>query len=136
MAIFKINGEVFKGIAVESLTRTFEVFDSENSFRGHDLNLHRDPLGTLFKYKLKFRANILNPNEYDRLFEILCSPKSYHILTFPYGQNEYTFKGYISGGSDSLYTIKNSVIVWQDLSIEFVASEPKLRLINGVVTGG
>lgn len=126
--MFSVDGVTYDVDAVflgeGSIKRKFTVLDGENAGRLLNGSMTRDIIGTYYNYSLTIDTNKLSPEEYDNLYEVLSAPTESHTFTFPYGQSELKFDGYISSGSDTLKYVRNGVIYWGDFTIEVVCMEP------------
>jgi len=124
MSIFSIDGVVYN-VAVTSLERSFQVLDSDDSGRTTNLEMYRDVLGTFYTYAIELNTKKLNKTDYDAIYEVLSSPVDFHDIILPYGQTTYSFEGYVTNGQDSLINSSDSGNLWDNLSFNVIAKEPK-----------
>lgn len=122
--MFTIDGIEYSNVMVSSLKRVFEVRDGTNKGESISGKSIRDITGTYFSYELTIDASLLEPDEYDTLFEILCAPVESHTVKFPYGQSTYEFEAEILSGSDSLLVSEYDYNMWGDFTITFQAIQP------------
>lgn len=126
--IFTIDGvpyDVF--IPQGGITRSFKILDGPNAGRMLDATMTRDIIGTFYNYKVSIAQNNPNPEIYDRLYEILSSPKDSHTIILPYGQKTISFEAYVTGGDDRLKRKSKSGAYWDSLTLEFIAMSPYRR---------
>lgn len=126
--MFKIDGVEFTRAVVDKPKRSFQILDGENA--GRQLltaKMERDVLGTFYNYNMNIDSSFMTKEEYDELYEILSAPVDSHTIEVPYGQSMLVYEAYITSGSDELLAIRNSVNLWDNLSINFVAMEPQRR---------
>lgn len=125
----EIDGIEFSAI-VTSLKRSFEVSDSDSTGRTKDWVMHRDPVGTFYNYTIGIDCR--DYETYDKIYKLISAPVKSHIMTFPYGQETWTFEAYITKGEDELKRIVNlsngkQVMLWKELSFNCIAMEPQRR---------
>ena len=126
MSLFKVDGKSYN-VAVKSLKRTFQVLDGENAGRNLNGEMIRDVIGTYYNYSVEIARKEASPEEYDSLYEVISSTDDFHTFEMPYGQSVYTFKGYVSNGSDELRRIENNKKIWGNLAFNMIAKVPKRR---------
>lgn len=126
MALFKIDGIEYN-VLVKSLKRNFQVLDGENTGRNLNGDMKRDVIGTFYNYSVEIESRNLSSAQYDELYEAISSADDFHNLELPYGQNIYSFKGYISNGSDELIYVREGENKWGKLSFNMIAKSPKRR---------
>lgn len=125
MTVFTIDGTEFSNVGVESVIRKFDIEDYPDSTgTAINGNLLREVIGTYFMYTLKLDAKALSPQEYDVLYEVLCSPKDYHTISMPYGQQTITFNAQIYSGSDALKMMRDSHNYWGSLTVDIKSKSP------------
>lgn len=125
-AKFRIDGIVYD-VTVKKFGRNFNVLDTKNTNRTLDGVMHRDVIGTYYNYSMELETSKLNVNEYDALYEVISSPDEKHSMTFPYGQEMYTFDAYITNGGDDLILMKENMNLWGNLKFNIIAMAPKRR---------
>ena len=127
--IFQIDGHYFDVIIPEKgIKRKFEVADSDKAGRVLTGKMVRDVIGTYYNYTVELKTHRLSPQQYDDLWYILSAPKESHIITLPYGYDEtITFEAYCTSGEDTLIMQRNGKNKWDDLSINFIAMEPRRK---------
>lgn len=126
MAVFSIDGKSYR-VLVKSLKRTFQVLDGENTGRTNDGDMFRDVIGTFYNYAVEVDTKILAQGEYDELYEVISAPKAFHDFVMPYGQEVYSYQGYITTGGDTLERMDHNGKRWNGLSFNMVAKSPKRR---------
>lgn len=124
-SIITLDGITYQDLHVVSLKRSFSVLDGDNAGRVMTGAMVRDIIGTYYNYSLEIDAVTSNPSEYDSFYEAISAPVDSHSLTIPYGQSELTFDAYVANGEDELAASYDGQNEWRNLSINFVAMQPK-----------
>lgn len=114
-------------VHVMKLTRKFSVLDTDKSGRTLDGQMYREPLGTFYNYTLTVCPRVGKEKEMDALWEVISQPASSHVCVFPYGQKMLTQKMYITTGEQTLIRQADGKNHWGELSVNFIAMEPKVR---------
>lgn len=127
MSVFSVDGVEYAGINVLSLTRNFQVLDGENAGRTMDGGMQRDIIGTYYNYSMELNSAYGELSEYDALYEVITAPVDSHIIVVPYAQGTMTFKAYVTNGSDDLLHNRPSFNKWNNLTFNFIATEPQRR---------
>lgn len=126
--VFTVDGVAYNVIVPrDGIKRKFEVLDGPNTGRSLLGDLTRDIIGTFYNYTIEIVTKQQSREEYDRLYEVLSSPKEYHEITVPYGQVTLTFKAYVTSGEDSISYISDEETCWDGLSVNFIAMSPQRR---------
>ena len=124
--MFKIDNIEFD-VGVTALSRKFAAQDRETARSTTTGTAIRSVIGSFYHYTVQLQTSALNPEEYDALYEILTSPDEFHLFEMPYGQETYTFAGYITSVSDTLGFIRNDANYWFYLYFEIVPNSGTLR---------
>lgn len=125
-APFTVDGIAYNVVVPQGgLTRSFEVLDGQNAGRLLSGRMVRDIIGTYYNYELQIETLSANPEEYDKLYQVLSAPTEAHTVTFPYGQDTLTFRAYVSSGSDTLRQIHKGRNYWEGLTVKFIAEAPQ-----------
>ena len=124
--MFKIDNIEFD-VGVTALSRKFAAQDRETARSTTTGTAIRSVIGSFYHYTVQLQTSALNPETYDTHYEILTSPDEFHLFEMPYGQETYTFVGYITSVSDTLGFIRNDENYWFDLSFEIVPKSAKRR---------
>ena len=122
-SVFTIDG-VSYNVVVRSLKRKFAVLDSDKSGRAQSGLMIRDVIGTFYNYTIELDTDLLDKDDYNRLYEAVSSPIESHTVVFPYGGQMLEQEMYITAGEDMLF-VDDSGQSWYGLVLDFVASEPK-----------
>lgn len=129
--VFLLDGKAYNvQVEADSLERTFNVTDTDQSGRTLDYAMDRDIIGTFYNYTLKVYPELTDPESYDAFYNAISDPQyDSHEMTFPYGQETLTFRAYVTQGKDKLLIRKGKNIWgWKDgLSLTFTAMEPQRR---------
>jgi len=81
-------------------------------------------LGIYFNYTLKF-GQIVDRNEYNRLYTKLTEPRGYHEVRMPSADGSmFTFQAYFSGVKDAIKKSKKGVNIFKDLTVKYVSKNP------------
>lgn len=123
--LFKIDG-VGYNVNVTKLVRKFSVLDSEKSGRTMDGAMYRDPIGTFYNYEMTVSPDPGDPAALDAFWEAISKPVVSHVCVFPYNQKTLTQRMYVTSGEQALALISDSVSLWGDISISFIAMKPKV----------
>lgn len=113
-------------VVVKELTRKFSVLDTNKTGRTQDGSMYRDPIGTFYNYTLVIDGNGSDRSAYDALWDALSQPVKSHVCTFPYNQKIMTQQMYVTAGEQKLNQIADHGAYWGQISINFIAMEPKV----------
>jgi len=127
LPVFTVDGTEYPNVNVLSLKRSFSVLDGPNAGRVMDGSMQRDIIGTYYNYTLEIASDYSDPEEYDRLYEVISAPQNSHTLIIPYAQGTLTFQAYVANGEDSLFHIYDGLNKWDGLSINFIAMKPQRK---------
>lgn len=122
--MFTIDGKAYNGVMVSSLRRSFAIRDGENQGTSQSGESIRDIIGTYFSYEISIDASLSTPEEYDLLYQTLCSPVKSHTVIFPYGQSTLQFEAEIFDGSDDLVLCEPEYNHWEELTVTFQSRKP------------
>lgn len=109
------------------MKRSFSVLDGDNAGRVMTGDMVRDIIGTYYNYSMEIDSDESDPDEYDKLYEVLSAPVNSHTITVPYGQRTMTFKAYATNGDDNLIKCYEGINGWNGLSVNFIAMSPQKR---------
>lgn len=113
-----LDGESYN-LCWVSLSRNFNLQDKYLEPTA-DGDYKRELVGVYYAYTLNFGAGIgLDSVEYQRFWMALSQHKDFHEITLPRGNEEYTFRIYVTEGSDVLINKLNGYNVFANLSITF-----------------
>lgn len=112
-------------VEYESLKRSFEIYEGENTGDSLSGRKIRDIIGTKYKYQMTVRANPEFPDDYDDFYEAISEPIDYHTVSLPYGQGLLTFDAYIESGDDTYEGVYNKYQRWDELELTFEAIKPQ-----------
>lgn len=122
--LFKIDGQGFSGVGVESLKRSFRIPDGPNAGEMLSGDYTRDIVGTYYDYDLTLTAEQLPDSEYNALYEILSAPVESHTVEMPYGLTSLTFTAMIEAGTDELIPMDDGTW-WGNLNLSIRAKKPQ-----------
>ena len=94
-------------VEYDTLKRSFDLMEGDNSGTAISGRSIRDILGTNYKYTMTVRADPDSPSDYDAFYWKISEPVDSHFISIPCGGNEYSVsiweKGSIAGstGADS-----------------------------------
>lgn len=124
--LFSIDGTYYNiRIPQGGIKRDFQVLDDDSAGRVKSGKMFRSIIGTYYNYTIECDTSKLSPSDYDTFYELISAPEDYHSIVVPYGQTTLTFNAYITGGSDVLQIQQDGKNIWSNLSLQFVAVEPK-----------
>lgn len=92
-----------------------------------NFDMVRDVGGTFYNYSMTIDSSMSNPSEYDAFYEAISAPADFHMLEVPYAQGVISFKAYVTNGEDDLLEILDDRNVWNNLSVNFIATSPQRR---------
>ena len=125
MKLIKVDGVAYE-VYDTKITRTFQILDGNNVGRLMNGKMERDVIGTYYNYTWELTPS--STADYDTLYEILSAPQDSHTITVPYGRNSTkTFEAYVTSGQDELVYSEDGNNYWENLSIQFVATNPERR---------
>jgi len=130
--MFSIDGVTFPHLRVLSCEQTFQILDKD-SYRALSGGMNRNIIGTYYNYKLKIKPENSSEgmSEYSRLWYMVSTPQTSHILVVPMDcdanggtQTEMTYEAYITSGKREMikYDI-NGVDYWGDGEFNFIAMD-------------
>ena len=125
MEVFTMDG-VRYDVHVTELRRSFSIPDTEQAGRTQDGRMYREPIGTFYNYTMTVSRNGANDEAMDALWEAISQPVDSHICSFPYGQKMLTQRMYVTSGQQNIQLINCSGNHWGDITVDFVAMEPKV----------
>lgn len=83
-------------------------------------------LGVYFNYSLEF-GNIVDREEYYRLYQKLTERQEYHDVKMPGADGSMLeFRAYFAGVSDTVRKSRNGKNIFGGLKVEFISQEPAL----------
>lgn len=111
-------------IPISGIKRNAEFLD-KYAERTEDGILHRELIGVYFNYSLQFgRTN--NTTEYAALWDKLTEATEFHEVVVPDGDGApVTFTAYFAGVSDELRKDTDAKTFWKNLTVNFIAQEPR-----------
>lgn len=122
--LFKIDGQGFSGVGVESLKRSFRIPDGPNAGEMLSGDYERDIVGTYYDYDLILTAEQMPDSEYNALYEIITAPVNSHTVVMPYGLSAITYEAMIQSGTDELIPMDDGTW-WGNFNISFRAKKPQ-----------
>lgn len=118
------NVEYKVNLKYATLGRNFSLLEGDYGGQVLTGRTKRDIIGTKYGYELGIEQDPDNPQDYDRLYEVLSAPTESHFVSFPYGQGTLNFEAMISDGNDVYNGTYGGVELWNGLTIRFDAIEP------------
>lgn len=112
------------GIMYESLRRSFEIVEGNNSGTNLNARTIRDIMGTKYKYEMTIIPIRGYQQDYDNLYYAISAPIEYHVITVPFGQRTLTYQAKITSGTDVFMGFDADGTEWRGLQITFEAMEP------------
>lgn len=122
---FILDGVAYN-VHVLKLTRKFSVLDSDKTGRTQDGSMYRDVIGTFYNYSMTVAEKDGDAESFDAFWEAISTPVESHECVFPYGQDTLSQTMYITSGEQDIGQILSNSTRWGELSISFVAMEPKV----------
>lgn len=127
--VLTLNGVQYDKLRVLSITRSFQVLDTDNTGRVISGDMDRDVIGTFYNYTLELERTADGLAQYDAFYEVISDPNlAFHSILVPYAQTEFTFLAYVTSGEDTLI-VRDNGNNWNGLSISFTAKSPKRRAL-------
>lgn len=123
-SLFKVDGQTFSGVGVESLQRSARISDGPAADYMDSGDYQRDITGTYYDYTLIISAADMLTNEYDAMYEILTSPVDSHTVEMPYGASVLTFEAMIESVDDELIPM-DAGTWWGNMILTFKAKSPQ-----------
>ena len=77
-------------VEYDTLKRSFELMEGDNSGTAISGRTIRDILGTNYTYSMTVRADPNYPSDYDAFYWKISEPVDYHQISIPCGGNEYS----------------------------------------------
>lgn len=122
----KVDGTTYRVLVeYDSLKRSFELMEGNNTGTAVSGRSIRDVLGTNYKYEMTVRADPKYPTDYDSFFYKISEPVDYHTVVLPFGQSTLTFQAKILDGSDVYKGYYNGYHRWDKMSLVFEAMAPQ-----------
>ena len=122
---FIMDGETYN-VQVMSLKRTFEIKEAIAAKLTQSGGIYRDLVGTYYNYQMTVREKNGDREAMDAFWEEVSKPVPSHTCTFPYNQSVLTQKMYVKTGSQDISRLYEDGAYWRDITIQFIAKEPKV----------
>ena len=110
-------------VPINSLTRKTEFLDSYAD-RTENGDLKRKLIGVYYNYELKISPT-KNTAAYNAFWDKITEATEFHQVTIPFVN--YSFTAYISNVSDSLKKVNGNELIWDGLTVSFIAKSPARR---------
>ena len=124
----KVDGLTYRVLVeYDSLKRSFELLEGNNSGLAISGRTIRDVLGTNYKYEMTVRADPKYPTDYDSFFYKISEPVDYHMVELPFGQSTLMFEAKISDGNDIYKGYYHGYHRWDEMSLTFESMEPQRK---------
>ena len=124
---FIIDGKSFN-VQVMSLTRNFEIKEAIAAKYTQSGEIYRDLVGTYYNYTLVVRERNGDREALDAFWNTISSAVPSHDCVFPYNQSTLSQKMYVKTGSQDISRLYEDGASWKDITVQFVAKEPKVIL--------
>ena len=130
MNIVKIDGKEYN-VLVTEISENFNILYSENTGRtmSQGARMTLDPLGTFFGHKVTFARRRGYEDEYDRLFNLVSTPRYDGIpVEIVHNQTVLKYDAYISNGERTVKRIdpKTNTVYWGEFSLNIVPMEAQV----------
>jgi hypothetical protein len=130
MDFVKIDGKEYN-VIVTAISENFNILYSENTGRtmSRGARMTLDPLGTFFGHKVTFARRRGFEDEYDRLFDLVSTPRYDGIpVEIVHNQTVLKYDAYISSGERAVKRIdpKTNTVYWGEFSLNIVPMEAQV----------
>lgn len=121
-----VDGTTYRVLVeYDSLKRSFELMEGNNSGTAISGRSIRDIIGTNYKYEMTVRADPKYPTDYDSFFYKISEPVDYHTVVLPFGQTTLSFQAKITDGNDIYKGYYNGYHRWDEMNLVFTAMAPQ-----------
>lgn len=121
-----VDGTTYRVLVeYDSLKRSFELMEGDNSGTAISGRSIRDIIGTNYRYEMTVRADPKYPTDYDSFFYKISEPVDYHTVVLPFGQTTLSFQSKILSGDDVYKGYKNGYHRWDEMNVTFEAMQPQ-----------
>lgn len=127
IAQFMMDGETYN-VQVMSLKRSFEIKEAIAAKYTQSGDIYRDLVGTYYNYTITVRERNGDREALDAFWNAISRPVVSHDCVFPYNQETLSQRMYIKNGSQDISRLYENGAVWKDITVQFIAKEPKVIL--------
>ena len=121
-----VDGTTYRVLVeFDTLKRSFEIMEGDNSGTAISGRSIRDIIGTVYKYDMTVRADPNYPEDYDSFFYKISEPVDYHTVVLPFGQSTLTYQAKILEGNDIYKGYYNGYRRWDEMELTFEAMAPQ-----------
>lgn len=124
---FLMDGQAYN-VQVMSLKRSFDIKEAIAAKYTQSGEIYRDLVGTYYNYTITVREKDGDREALDAFWDAVSSPVASHECVFPYNQETLSQKMYVKTGSQDISRLYEDGAVWKDITIQFIAKEPKVIL--------
>lgn len=124
---FVMDGETYN-VQVMKLTRNFEIKEAFASKYTQSGDIYRDLVGTYYNYTMTVRERNGDREALDAFWNAISKAVASHNCVFPYNQSTISQKMYVKNGSQDIGRLYPDGAAWKDITVQFVAKEPKVIL--------
>ena len=124
---FMMDGETYN-VQVMKLTRNFEIKEAIAAKYTQGGDIYRDLVGTYYNYTMTVRERNGDREALDAFWNAISKAVVSHDCVFPYNQSMLSQKMYVKNGSQDISRLYTDGAAWKDITVQFIAKEPKVIL--------
>ena len=115
-------------VQVMSLKRSFEIKEAIAAKYTQSGDIYRDLVGTYYNYTITVRERNGDREALDAFWDAISKAVISHECVFPYNQATLSQKMYIKTGTQDIGRLYEDGANWKDITVQFIAKEPKVIL--------
>ena len=124
---FLMDG-VSYNVQVMSLKRSFEIKEAIAAKYTQSGDIYRDLVGTYYNYTITVRERNGDREALDAFWNAISKAVTSHDCVFPYNQTTLSQRMYIKNGTQDIGRLYEDGATWKDITVQFIAKEPKVIL--------
>lgn len=115
--------DMYFDVPLVSVKREAKVLDKYAEREEDTGDLLRELIGVYLNYTMNF-GTIDDDDLYERLFDKLTEPVTFHDVTLPSTKKSYSFRCYVSSVSDEMEKILDDTVKFKGLTCKYIAKAP------------
>lgn len=124
---FVMDGKSYN-VQVMNLTRSFDIKEAIAAKYTQSGDIYRDLVGTYYNYTITVRERNGDRAALDAFWDAISKATASHDCVFPYNQSTLSQRMYVKSGSQDINRLYEDGASWKDITVQFIAKEPKVIL--------